>query len=80
MSNMRLADAKLQVSYAHLNNLKVGLFENPSLTGDKPDMSPPRERKPMPTGTGDRKYSWATVQIVELRKELDAALARNKVG
>lgn len=43
-------------------------------------MSPPRERKPAQPGAGDRKYSWATVQIVELRKELDAAQARIKVN
>lgn len=47
---------------------------------DKPQMSPPRERKWSQPGNQDRKFSWATQRIHDLTKELEAAQARLKVG
>ena len=47
--------------------------------GDRPEMSPPRERK-LGAGTDtNRKFSWATQRIHDLTKELEAVQARLKV-
>ena len=48
--------------------------------GDRPEMSPPRERKVGAGTDTNRKFSWATQRIHDLTKELEAAQARLKVG
>ena len=44
---------------------------------DRPEMSPPRERKAAAPGES-RKFSWATQRIHDLTKELEGAHARIK--
>ena len=48
--------------------------------GDRPEMSPPRERKVGAGTDTSRKFSWATQRIHDLTKELEAVQARLKVG
>ncbi|GAX80456.1 hypothetical protein CEUSTIGMA_g7895.t1 [Chlamydomonas eustigma] len=45
--------------------------------GERPDLSPPRERKPVAPGDS-RKFSWATQRIHDLTKELELAQAKIK--
>jgi hypothetical protein len=48
------------------------------LAGELREMSPPRQRKLLPSGS-ERKFSWATQRIADLTAELEAARAFGKV-